>query len=212
MKLNGNWQKGDHGGFELACVNPGVCVADTRDGRGPTDATYWRLATFGVFEAKRTSSLSCLASLFACLLFLLSLLVFSLLALRCLPPFLSFLFCLSSPPASFSLFSLSRSFFPGSLFASLSPLSFLLSYSLRTGCCHNNKGKSPRTDKQTQKITDNSGWVWLTGVNLASLKMGLNVAFLFTGPFQGVVNVPAGRSVGLRVYARTPAGILELES
>ena len=69
-------------------------------------------------------SLSCLASLFACLLFLLSLLVFSLLALRCLPPFLSFLFCLSPPPASFSLFSLSRSFFPRSLFASLSSLSF----------------------------------------------------------------------------------------
>ena len=42
-----NWQKGDHGGFELACMNPGVCVADTRDGRGPTDATYWRLATLG---------------------------------------------------------------------------------------------------------------------------------------------------------------------
>ena len=36
---NENWQKGDHGGFELACMNPGVCVADTRDGRGPTDAT-----------------------------------------------------------------------------------------------------------------------------------------------------------------------------
>ena len=157
-------------------------------------------------------SLSCLASLFACLLFLLSLLVFSLLALRCLPPFLSSLFCLSSPPASFSLFSLSRSFFPRSLFASLSPLSFLLSYFLRTGCCHNNKGKSTRTEKQTEKIIDNSGWVWLTGVNLASLKMGLNLAFLFTGPFQGVVNVPAGRSVGLRVYGRTPAGILELQS
>ena len=29
-----NWQKGDHGGFKLACMNPGVCVADTRDGRG----------------------------------------------------------------------------------------------------------------------------------------------------------------------------------
>ena len=157
-------------------------------------------------------SFSCLASLFACLLFLLSLLVFSLLALRCLPPFLSFLFCLSSPPASFSLFSLSRSFFPRSLFASLSPLSFLLSYFLRTGCCHNNKGKSTRTEKQTEKIIDNSGCVWLTGVNRASLKMGLNLAFLFTGPFQGVVNVPAGRSVGLRVYARTPAGILELQS
>ena len=28
-------------------MNPGVCVADTRDGRGPTDATYWRLATLG---------------------------------------------------------------------------------------------------------------------------------------------------------------------
>ena len=157
-------------------------------------------------------SFSCLASLFACLLFLLSLLVFSLLALRCLPPFLSSLFCLSSPPASFSLFSLSRSFFPHSLFASLSSLSFLLSYFLRTGCCHNNKGKSTRTENRTEKIVDNSGSVWLTGVNRASLKMGLNVAFLFTGPFQGVVNVPAGRSVGRRVYARTPARILELQS
>jgi hypothetical protein len=57
-----------------------------------------------------------------------------------------------------------------------SPLSFLLSYFLRTGCCHNNKGKSTRTEKQTGKIIDNSGWVWLTGVNLASLKMGLNQA------------------------------------
>ena len=44
---NENWQKGDHGGFELACMNPGVCVADTRDGRGPTNATYWRLGTLG---------------------------------------------------------------------------------------------------------------------------------------------------------------------
>ena len=50
MKLNGNWQKGDHGGFELACMNPGVCVADTRDGRGPTDATYWRLGTLGYLK------------------------------------------------------------------------------------------------------------------------------------------------------------------
>ena len=45
-----NWQKGDHGGFELACMNPGVCVADTRDGRGPTDATYWRLASLGYLK------------------------------------------------------------------------------------------------------------------------------------------------------------------
>ena len=45
-----NWQKGDHGGFELACTNPGVCVADTRDGRGPTDATYWRLGTLGYLK------------------------------------------------------------------------------------------------------------------------------------------------------------------
>ena len=49
-----NWQKGDHGGVELACMNPGVCVPDTRDGRGPTDACY-----FGVFEAKRTSQRFC---------------------------------------------------------------------------------------------------------------------------------------------------------
>ena len=47
---NENWQKGDHGGFELACMNPGVCVADTRDGRGPTDATYWRLGTLGYLK------------------------------------------------------------------------------------------------------------------------------------------------------------------
>ena len=51
MKLNGKkWQKVDHGGFELACMNPGVCVADTRDGRGPTDATYWRLGTLGYLK------------------------------------------------------------------------------------------------------------------------------------------------------------------
>ena len=115
-------------------------------------------------------------------LFLVFVFLFSLLALRCLPPFLSSLFCLSPPPASFSLFSLSRSFFPHSLFASLSSLSFLLSYFLRTGCCHNNKGKSTRTENRTEKIVDNSGSVWLTGVNRASLKMGLNVAFLFTLP------------------------------
>ena len=60
-------------------------------------------------------------------------------------------------PASFSLFSLSRSFFPHSLFASLSSLSFLLSYFLRTGCCHNNKGKSTRTENRTEKIIDNPG-------------------------------------------------------
>ena len=49
-----NWQKGDHGGFELACMNPGVCVADsTRDGRGPTDATYWRLATLGYLKPSK---------------------------------------------------------------------------------------------------------------------------------------------------------------
>ena len=44
------WQKSDHGGFELACTNPGVCVADTRDGRGPTDVTYCRLATLGYLK------------------------------------------------------------------------------------------------------------------------------------------------------------------
>ena len=26
-----NLQKGDHGGFELVCTNPDVCVAETRD-------------------------------------------------------------------------------------------------------------------------------------------------------------------------------------
>ena len=56
---NENWQKGDHGGFELACMNPGVCVADTRDGRGPTDATHWRLATLGYLKPKRTSRIFC---------------------------------------------------------------------------------------------------------------------------------------------------------
>ena len=59
-------------------------------------------------------SLSCLASLFACLLFLLSLLVFSLLALRCLPPFSFFSFLSFSPPCFF-LFILSVSFFLPSL-------------------------------------------------------------------------------------------------
>ena len=227
-------------------MNPGVCVADTRDGRGPTSATYWRLATLGYLKPsehrddfaihgrlrQQASYMAIYDGASGCFFFLFS--SFSVSLLSCLPFCLSallalfacllsprsallasfsfFSFCLSSPPASFSLFSLSRSFFPHSLFASLSSLSFLLSYFLRTGCCHNNKGKSTRTENRTEKIIDNSGWVWLTGVNLASLKMGLNVAFLFTGPFQGVVNVPAGRSVGLRVYARTPAGILELQS
>ena len=107
--------------------------------------------------------------LFISCLFLHSLLVFSSLALRFLPPFLSLLVSLSPPLASFSLFSLSRSFSSRSLFASLSSLSFLLSYFLRTGCCHNNKGKSTRTENRTEKIIDNSGWVWLTGVNRASL-------------------------------------------
>ena len=125
-----------------------------------------------------------------------------------------FFFLFSSFSVSFSVFVFLFSALLALFACLLSPLSFLLSYFLRTGCCYNNnkKGKSTRTEKQTEKIIDNSGWVWLTGVNLASLKMGLNVAFLFTGPFQGVVNVPAGRSVGLRVYARTPAGILELQS
>jgi hypothetical protein len=141
------------------------------------------------------SSFSSLSSLcVACLLFFRFFFV-------CLPPLLLFLVFVFLFSALLALFA-----------CLLSPLSFLLSYFLRTGCCDNNKGKSTRTENRTEKIVDNSGSVWLTGVNLASLKMGLNVAFLFTGPFQGVVNVPAGRSVGLRVYGRTPAGILELES
>ena len=148
--------------------------------------------------------LSALLALFACLLSPRSALLAS----------FSFFSFLSVFPPCFFLFVLSVSFFLPSLsfcFSLLSLFSSLLFSSNRL-CCHNNKGKSTRTEKQTEKIIDNSGSVWLTGVNRASLKMGLNLAFLFTGPFQGVVNVPAGRSVGLRVYGRTPAGILELQS
>ena len=174
--------------------------------------------------------------LFMCLLIMLPPTDFSVSLLSCLPFCLSALLalfaCLLSPRsallASFSFFSF-LSFFPPCFFLFILSVSFflpLLSFrfslpslfssllfsSNRLLSGHNNKGKSTRTEKQTEKIIDNSGWVWLTWVNLASLKMGLNLAFLFTGPFQGVVNVPAGRSVGLRVYGRTPAGILELQS
>ena len=38
------------GGSNSRSWTPGVCVADTRDGRGPTDATYWRLATLGYLK------------------------------------------------------------------------------------------------------------------------------------------------------------------
>ena len=38
------------GGLNSRAWTPGVCVADTRDGRGPTDATYWRLATLGYLK------------------------------------------------------------------------------------------------------------------------------------------------------------------
>ena len=140
------------------------------------------------------SSFSSLSSLcVACLLFFLLFFV-------CLPPLLLSLCSLCLVLSSLTLFLLSLlSLFSSLLFSS----NRLLSQQQR---------KVNKDRKTNRKIIDNSGWVWLTGVNLASLKMGLNVAFLFTGPFQGVVNVPAGRSVGLRVYGRTPAGILEFQS
>ena len=47
------WQNGKKvtmGGSNSRAWTPGVCVADTCDGRGPTDATYWRLATLGYLK------------------------------------------------------------------------------------------------------------------------------------------------------------------
>ena len=133
------------------------------------------------------------------------------LCVACLLFFLLFFVCL--PPCFFFLFS--------SFFFLLFWLSLLV-FSLLSLFCSpiffeqavvttTKESHQGHANKQ-KKIIDNSGWVWLTGVNRASLKMGLNLASLFTGPFQGVVNVPAGRSVGLRVYARAPADILELQS
>ena len=78
--------------------------------------------------------LSSLSSLcVACLLFFLLFFV-------CLPPLLLFLVFVFLFSALLALFA-----------CLLSPLSFLLSYFLRTGCCDNNKGKSTRTEKQTEK-------------------------------------------------------------
>ena len=133
------------------------------------------------------------------------------LCVACLLFFRFFFVCI--PPLLLSLYSLCLVLSSLALFSLLSPLSLFCSpIFFEQAVVTTTKESTTRTEKQTEKIIDNSGWVWLTGVNLASLKMGLNLAFLFTGPFQGVVNVPAGRSVGRRVYARTPAGILELQS
>jgi len=56
---NENWQKGDHGGFELACMNP-RCLCGRYSRRSWSHRRHILAACyFGVFEAKRTSRLFC---------------------------------------------------------------------------------------------------------------------------------------------------------
>ena len=111
--------------------------------------------------------LSALLALFACLLSSRSALLAS----------FSFFSFLSVFPPCFFLFVLSVSFFLPSLsfrFSLPSLFSSLLFSSNRLLSQQQRKVNKDR--KTTEKIIDNSGWVWLTGVNLASLKMGLNQA------------------------------------
>ena len=52
------WQNGKKvttGGLNSRARTPGVCVTDTRDGRGPIDAKYWRLATLGLLKPSEHS-------------------------------------------------------------------------------------------------------------------------------------------------------------
>ena len=42
-KIAKKWPRG----VRTRVREPGVCMGDTRDGRGPTDTTYWRVATSG---------------------------------------------------------------------------------------------------------------------------------------------------------------------
>ena len=127
-------------------------MADTRDGRGPTDATYWRLATLGYLKPSEHCDYFAIhgrpvaydSSQVAC-------------------PFR-----MVQVGVSFSCFRLSLFLF---LFSSFFFLLFLLSllvFSLLSLFCspiffEQAVVTTTRTENRTEKIIDNSGWVWLTG-------------------------------------------------